>query len=134
MAELDCNELDFPGSRSIAIVTREVEYKKTGKRTAEEVPYISNLVDPTCSGMLTIIRRHWGVESLFHVRDATLNEDRHTMHTGNGALNFALLRNFAISVTHLTNAPSFPDAAARFRQNPNQFLAHFKTYQLALAA
>ena len=109
-------------------------YKKTGKRTVEEVPHISNLVDPSCSGMLTIIREHWGVEALFHVRDATMNEDRHTMCAGNGALNFALLRNFAISVSHLTNAPSFPDAAAHFRQNQNQLLEHFKICQVALAA
>ncbi len=128
--------MDFPGSRSIAIVTREVEFKKTGEqRKTEEVAYISNLLDPSPDQFLAIARGHWGIEnSFFHVRDATLNEDRHTMHVGSGALNFALLRSFAISVAHLADAKSFPDATAAFRQNQVYFISAFRVYQLALAA
>jgi len=134
VAPLFYGELDFPGARSIALVTRHIEDKKTGKISDETVPHISNLLNPTAEQFGCIVRRHWAIESLFHVRDATMHEDRHTMHTGSGALNFALLRSFAIGVTSITRARSVPDAAHRFRQSAYSFLSHFQIDPLALAA
>jgi len=134
VAPLSYGELDFPGARSIAVVTRRIEEKKTGKISDETVPYISNLLNPTAEEFGRIVRQHWATQSLFHVRDATMQEDRHTMHTGDGALNFALLRSFAIGFSLLTKARSFPDAAHRFRQVAYSFLAHFQVDPLALAA
>lgn len=109
VAPLLYGELDFPGARSIALVRRHVEDKKTGKISDETVPHVSNLLSPTPEQFGRIVRRHWAIESLFHVRDATMHEDRHTMHTGSGALNFALLRSIAIGVSAITKARSLPD-------------------------
>lgn len=135
MAPLYPGELHFPGARTIALLTREVEIKKTGATSSETVPYITDLVCPTALLLHYAIRRHWTIEnSIFHVRDATMLEDRHTMHTKNGPMNFALLRTFAISVAHLTNAPSLPEAANRFRILAHQFLRAFQVNPLALAA
>lgn len=135
IAALAAGELDFPGARTIALATRQRENKKTGKSSTETVAYISNLLSPSCQQLSGIIRNHWTIEnSFFHVRDATMLEDRHPMHTGDGPLNFALLRSFAISVRNLTQAKSFPEAAHRFRQFAHSFLAHFQVDPLALAA
>ena len=135
VAPLSFGELEFPGARSIALVTRHIEDKKTGKISDETVPHISNLLNPTPEQFGQIVRRHWTIEnSFFHVRDATMHEDRHTMHTGDGALNFALLRSFAIGVSSVTKARSLPDAAHRFRQSAYSFLSHFQIDPLALAA
>jgi predicted transposase YbfD/YdcC len=134
VAPLSFGELDFPGARSIALVTRHIEDKKTGKISEETVPHISNLLNPTAEQFGCIVRRHWAIESLFHVRDATMHEDRQTMHTGSGAMNFALLRSIAIGVSSVTKARSLPDSAWRFRKAAYSFLAHFQVDPLALAA
>ncbi len=134
IAALEQRELDYPGARSIAILTRQVEIKKTGKSSSETVAYISDLLEPTAQTLHARIRGHWIIESMFHVRDATLLEDRHTMHTKNGPMNFALLRGFAIGVAHLTGAPSLPDAANQFRHFAHGWLAPCQIDPLKLAA
>ena len=61
MASLERRELDFPGSLSIAVITREVTFKKTGQqRKPEEVAYISNLLDPSPDQFLAIARAATG--------------------------------------------------------------------------
>lgn len=134
VAPLSVGELDFPGARSIALVTRHTENKKTGKTFDETVPCISNLINPTAEQFGQIVRRHWAIESMFYVRDATMHEDRHTMHTGSGALNFALLRSLVIGISSITKSRSLPDSTWRFRKMAYSFLAHFQVDPLALAA
>ena len=134
MAPLYGGELDFPGARSIAMITREREEKKTGKSSTETVACISNLLNPSCEQFAAGVRRHWSIETIFHKRDATLLEDRHRMHVGNGPLNFALLRSFAISVGYLIGVPCLPDAAHRFRLSARSFLTYFQADPLVLAA
>ena len=110
------------------------EQKKTGEVSKPEtVAAISNLLEPSPVQFGYFLRQHWSVESLFHVRDATMLEDRHTMHTGNGALNFSMLRNMAISIQHLAGMPSLPDATASFQRFVYGFLAPFQVDPLALA-
>ena len=129
VAPLSVGELDFPGARSIALVTRHTKQKRkiSTKRCV-------NLINPTAEQFGQIMRRHWAIESMFYVRDATMHEDRHTMHTGSGALNFALLRSLVIGVSSITKARSLPDATWRFRKVVYSFLAHFQVDPLALAA
>lgn len=134
LAQLQVDELDFPGARTIAKVTRQREQKRTGKVSKPEtVACISNLVNPTPEEFGRLLQRHWNVEALFHVRDATMLEDRHTMHTGQGPMNFSMLRNVAVSLKHLTGERSVPDSTARFQQNIYAFLAPFQVDPLALA-
>lgn len=135
VASLSCRELDFPGARSIALITRVRENKKTGEKSSETVACISNLLNPSAQEFGAAVRRHWTIENtFFHTRDATMAEDRHTMHIGNGPLNFPLLRSFAISISHLTGARSLPDAETKFQKFAYSFLSVFQVDPLALAA
>ena len=132
--QLQVGELNFPGARTIAKVTRQREQKRTGKVSKPEtVACISNLVNPTPEEFGRLLQRRWNVEALFHVRDATMLEDRHTMHTNQGPMNFSMLRNVAVSLKHLTGEMSLPDSTARFQQNIYAFLAPFQVDPLALA-
>lgn len=120
-------ELDFPGARSIAVVTRSVTNKKTGKTTTEVVPYISSLVDPSPQTLLSIIRQHWTIEcSIFCRRDVFYNEDRSTLRTKHAPYNLALFRSFTISLAKLAGFNSLPLAVHKFKKCSPSMLNYFK--------
>jgi predicted transposase YbfD/YdcC len=103
--------LDFPGARTIAVIERYRENKKTGTHSCELVAYITSLLDPSPDALLDLIRLHWTIEDrFFYPRDVTYNEDRQTMRLRHGPLNMALLRSFAISCSHLAGCASVPQA------------------------
>jgi predicted transposase YbfD/YdcC len=117
LTPLYSQELDFPGARTIAIVDRFIQNKKTGKSSSEQVAYISSLVDPSPAALLAIIRAHWTIENcFFHVRDTVFMEDLHTLRTKDGPLTMALLRNFAISFVHLIGTKSVANTAPKLRK------------------
>ena len=135
IAALEPHELDFPGARSIAIIQRSFEDKKRGRRSSEQVAYISSLTQPDPETFLAVSRYHWSIEnSLHYVKDFTYLEDRHTMHTANGHFNMSLLRACAISVANLVSAPSMPAACSDFKKTARSLLNSFKVnYRLAPA-
>lgn len=109
------------------MVTRTVTNKKSGKTTTEMVAYISSLVEPPPDVLLSLIRKHWTIESsIFGRRDLFFNEDRSTVRTGNGPYNMALLRSFTISLSQLAGFPSLPEAVRAFKKNSLDVLNYFK--------
>lgn len=127
VAALQTNELDFPGARSIALVTRNTENKKTGKTHSEQVAYISSLIDPDPEIFLQITRLHWTIESsIFGKRDLFFNEDRSTIRTKNGPFNMALLKSFSISMAKLAGHSLLPDAVRNFKNQTPDLLLYFK--------
>jgi predicted transposase YbfD/YdcC len=98
------------------LITRETIIKKSAATRAEQIPYISSLLNPTPEQFLALARAQWVVEnSFFNVRDVTFREDQHTLRAGNGPLNMTMARNFAISLANLMKAKSIPDSFALFR-------------------
>ena len=127
VAMLKPNELDFPGSHSIALITRSFTNKKTGKESSETTPYISSLLEPTPEIFLDIARQHWTIENRLHYKkDVTYQEDRQTMHTHNGPLNMSLLRSFAISCANLAGCTALPDAITQFHTRIHSVLKGLK--------
>ena len=100
----------------MALIARETIIKKSGDVRAEEVPFISSLLNPTPQQFLAIARSQWRIEnSFFNVRDVTFREDRHPMHAGNSPFNMAMARNFAISLSHLLGHKCLPDTFSVFK-------------------
>ena len=118
LASLETGELDFPGARTIALLTRQTTEKKTGEiGKPETVAQISSLVAPPPETFLGISRNHWFIEDgLFNILDTTYQEDRQTLHVGNGPLNMTLLKAFAISCKNLLGLPSMPEAQSYFKR------------------
>ncbi|MGW7587638.1 ISAs1 family transposase [Streptomyces rubiginosohelvolus] len=122
------NNLLFPGARqAVQIVCRRV-HRKTGKITRKTVYAVTSLTaeqaGPTRLALL--IRRHWTVEALHHVRDVTFAEDASQLRTGNGPRAMATCRNLAIvafawqaSVT----SPPVSDAEPGTKPDPSPFSA-----------
>ena len=66
-----------------------------------EVVYGLTSLAPDRAGpedILRLVRGHWTVESVHHIRDVTFDEDRHQARKGNGPQAMAALRNLAIGL------------------------------------
>ena len=90
---------NFPGPSTATMINKRVEHLKR-REYVESVQYaVSNLSSLEPQQALRLVQGHWRIEnSLFHVRDDSLGEDRHVMfHHGGGAV-LSLLRNVAITL------------------------------------
>ena len=57
-----------------------------------------------------LVRGHWRIEALHHVRDVSFGEDASRVRTGNGPQNMAMLRNLAIPLLTEWGMTSIPEA------------------------
>ncbi|WP_432762330.1 hypothetical protein [Streptomyces sp. NBC_01220] len=62
----------------------------------------------TPARLATLIRGHWSVESLHHVRDTTFTEDASQLRTGNAPRAMATWRNLAIGALRLAGTTPIP--------------------------
>nr|WP_315974694.1 transposase [Streptomyces sp. 3211.6] len=113
------NGLLFPGARqAVQIKRRRTGRKtgKTGKTTIKTVYAVTSLTaeqaDP--AQLATLIRDHWQIEALHHVRDTTIAEDASQLRTGNAPRAMATWRNLAIGALRLAGATNI---AAALRHN-----------------
>jgi predicted transposase YbfD/YdcC len=115
--------LDFPHAAQVARITRHSTNVKTGKQTRETVYVITSLTSAqaTPQRLAQIVRGHWGIEALHHVRDVTFGEDASKIRTGHGPENMATLRNLAHG--RLRDASFDNIAAARREMSYDTFTA-----------
>ena len=74
--------------------------------------------------LLGLVRGHWGIEnSLHHVRDETLGEDRCRVRTGEAPRVLAAVRNVAVYLLGEVDAPSKAAACRRLCVHPEEGLA-----------
>ncbi|MFE9912501.1 transposase [Streptomyces clavifer] len=97
------NNLLFPGARQAVQIVRRRVSRKTGKISLTTVYAVTSLTaeqaGPARLGQL--IRGHWTVEALHHVRDVTYAEDASQLRTGNAPRVMATCRNLAIGALRL---------------------------------
>jgi predicted transposase YbfD/YdcC len=75
--------------------------------------------------LATLVRQHWGIESLHWLRDTVYREDNSTVHTRSGPRVMAALRNLAIGAHHLTGRRDITEAtrsASRDMHRPFKIL------------
>jgi predicted transposase YbfD/YdcC len=93
--------LPFPYARQVILTERITTGRGDDKIHAVAALAISStparLAGPT--EFATMIRGHWGIESLHHVRDVTYREDSSRVRTGTAPRTMASLRNQAINLT-----------------------------------
>ncbi|MFF3879152.1 transposase [Streptomyces sp. NPDC001978] len=70
-----------------------------------------------------LIRGHWQVEALHHVRDTTFAEDASQLRTGNAPRAMATWRNLAIGALKLTGTTNIAAALRRNARDPRRPLA-----------
>jgi len=95
-------------------------------RRRHEVAYGITILAPDRAGearLLDLVRGHWTIEALHHIRDVTYDEDCCRIRTGSAPRAMATLRNLAIGLLRLY----LPGAVARANRmlvmNPQRILA-----------
>jgi predicted transposase YbfD/YdcC len=64
--------------------------------------------------LVDLVRGHWGIEALYHIRDVTFAEDASQLRTGTAPRAMASLRNLAIGILR---GRGDRDIAAALRRN-----------------
>ncbi|MET7718076.1 transposase [Streptomyces sp. NPDC005407] len=101
--------------QAVQLKRRRVD-RKTGKVSIKTVYAVTSLTaeQATPAELARLIRSHWKIEALHHVRDVTFAEDASQLRTGSAPRAMATWRNLAIGALRLAGKSSI---AAGLRHN-----------------
>ncbi|EST34549.1 hypothetical protein N566_18425 [Streptomycetaceae bacterium MP113-05] len=121
------NNLLFPGARQAVQIRRRRVNRKTGKVSHKTVYAVTSLVSDQTSPteLARIVRNHWGIEALHHIRDVTFAEDASQLRTGNSPRVMATWRNLAIGALRAAGAASIAAGLRRAGRDTSRPLALF---------
>lgn len=110
------NNLLFPGAHQAVQIKRRRTDRKTGKTTITTVYAVTDLTaeQATPVQLARLIRDHWKIEALHHVRDTTFAEDASQLRTCNAPRAMATWRNLAVGALRLSGVKNI---AAGLRRN-----------------
>ncbi|MGH3901574.1 MAG: ISAs1 family transposase [Pseudonocardiaceae bacterium] len=120
-------DLPFPHLNQAWLIERYITDPAGTPISAVAALGVTNLTATRATPQLlaTVVRGHWGIESLHWLRDTVYHEDDSTAHTQSGPQNMAALRNLAIGAHRLTGRRDITEAtrsAARFMDRPFKIL------------
>ncbi|WP_372412148.1 ISAs1 family transposase [Streptomyces luteireticuli] len=106
------NNLLFPGARQATQLKRRRVDRKTGKVSIKTVYAVTDLTaeQVTPAQLAALIRDHWKIESLHHIRDVTFAEDASQLRTGTAPRAMATWRNLAIGALRLAGKTNIASA------------------------
>lgn len=102
----------FPHVRQVLRVHRWVKELATGRvrRTYAYVITSLPVQQADAARLAGLVRGHWRIEALHHIRDVSFGEDASRVRTGHGPQNMAMLRNLAIPLLTELGMASIPEA------------------------
>ncbi len=120
-------DLPFPHVNQIWLIERYVTDLHGNALSAVAALGVTNLSTrhATPQRIASLVRNHWGIESLHWLRDTVYREDNSTVRTRSGPRVMAGLRNLAIGAHHLTGRRDITEAsreAARAIHRPFKIL------------
>ncbi|MCX4859645.1 ISAs1 family transposase [Streptomyces canus] len=110
----------FPHAVQAIEVKRRRTNRRTG-RTSTKTIYAVTSLGPEQAGpsqLAVLIRGHWSVEALHHVRDMTFAEDASLIRTGTAPRAMATLRNIAIGLMRQAGWVNLAAATDHYRSRP----------------
>ncbi|MET9889761.1 transposase [Streptomyces sp. NPDC006465] len=115
----------LPRSPQAVQIKRRRTDRETGKTTIKTVYAVTSLTAEQAnpSQLATLIRDHWQIEALHHVRDTTFAEDASQLRTGNAPRAMATWRNLAIGALPLAGATNIAAALRYNARNADRPLA-----------
>ncbi|MFI6991372.1 ISAs1 family transposase [Nonomuraea wenchangensis] len=116
--------LPFPHAAQAIQVKRRRTDHRTGKTTIVTIYAVTSLPPGriTHAQLAALIRGHWCVEVLHHVRDVTYREDASRVRTGAAPRIMAGLRNLAIGLARLLGWTNIAAATDHYRSHPSDAL------------
>ncbi|GII54681.1 hypothetical protein Pth03_30700 [Planotetraspora thailandica] len=112
--------LPFPHAAQAIQVKRRRTDHRTGKTTIVTLYVVTSLPPgrATHAHLAALIRGHWSIEALHHIRDVTYREDACRVRTGTAPRIMAGLRNLAIGLARLIGWTNIAAAIDRYRSHP----------------
>ncbi|MFJ9026530.1 ISAs1 family transposase [Streptomyces sp. NPDC102259] len=119
------NSLLFPGARQAVQIKRRRTDRKTGKTTVKTVYAVTSLTaeQATAAQLAELVRDHWKIETLHHVRDTTFAEDTSQLRTGNAPRAMATWRNLAIGALRTAGVKNIAAGLRHNARDPRRPLA-----------
>jgi predicted transposase YbfD/YdcC len=119
------NNLLFPGARQAVQIKRRRTDRKTGKTTVKTVYAVTSLTaeQATPAQLARLVRDHWTIEALHHVRDTTFAEDASQLRTGNAPRAMATWRNLAIGALRAAGSKNIVAGLRHNARDPRRPLA-----------
>ncbi|WP_409473961.1 ISAs1 family transposase [Streptomyces sp. HC307] len=114
----------FPHAVQAIEVKRRRTNRRTGKTTIKTIYAVTSLTPDqvTASQLAELIRGHWQVEALHHVRDVTFAEDASSVRTGTAPRAMATLRNIAIGLIRQAGWTNIAAATDHYRSRTDHAL------------
>ncbi|MEV2267783.1 ISAs1 family transposase [Nonomuraea africana] len=112
--------LPFPHAIQALQVKRRRTDHRTGKTTIVTIYAVTSLPPGkvTHTQLALLVRGHWGIEALHHIRDVTYREDACKVRTGAAPRILASLRNLAIGLARLIGWTNIAAATDHYRSHP----------------
>ncbi|MFF3511661.1 transposase [Streptomyces sp. NPDC002573] len=119
------HNLLFPGACLAVQIKRRHTDRKTGKTTLKTVYAVTSLTaeQATAAQLAELIRDHWKIEALHHVRDTTFAEDASQLRTGNAPRAMATWCTLAIGALHMAGVKNIAAGLRRNARDPRRPLA-----------
>jgi predicted transposase YbfD/YdcC len=119
------NSLLFPGARQAIQIKRRRTDRKTGKTTVKTVYAVTSLTAEQAGAaqLAELVRDHWKIEALHHVRDTTFAEDASQLRTGNAPRVMATCRNLAIGALRTAGVKNIAAGLRHNARDPRRPLA-----------
>lgn len=120
-------DLPFPHVNQVWLIERYTTALDGTPSSAVAALGVTNLTAQRAgpARIATLVRNHWGIESLHWLRDTVYREDHSTVHTRSGPRVMAALRNLAVGAHHLTGRRDITEAsreASRVMHRPFKIL------------
>ncbi|WP_231493836.1 ISAs1 family transposase [Nocardiopsis sp. CNT312] len=109
---LTAPRIAFPHAAQVLRVHRWVKEAATGRVRRTYAYVITSLPAERADAarLAGLVRGHWRIEALHHVRDVSFGEDASRVRTGHGPQNMAMLRNLVIPLLAELGHTSIPEA------------------------
>lgn len=109
---LTAPRIAFPHARQVLRVHRWVKEVATAKVRRTYAYVITSLPAEQADAVRLsgLVRGHWRIEALHHVRDVSFGEDASRVRCGHGPQNMAMLRNLTIPLLTELGMTSIPEA------------------------
>jgi predicted transposase YbfD/YdcC len=114
----------FPYARQAFLIERYV-YDLTGTLTSAIAALGITAFTAEQAGperLATLVRGHWGIEALHHIRDVTYDEDRSQLRKGSTPQVLAGLRNLAIGALRTADRTNIASSLRWISRNPTRAL------------
>jgi predicted transposase YbfD/YdcC len=115
----------FPHAAQVLQVTRQTRQLHTNRWRAVTVYAITSLPFESArpARLADLLRGHWAIEALHHIRDVTFAEDASQVRTGSGPSVMAALRNLTIGVLCRAGPANLAAALRHHARDPRRLLA-----------